>query len=455
MIIDLTSNIGRFEKPLVLTESSGMVEKPWVTVIVGENGTQKSLLLRSIVRNLSGVAANRLNIAGTVSQVIALSGTPLDRFPRPMSGSRKPDAVRYTYFGQRAANGVAGTGQSERGLAGVLIANRGRLKETKDELERVFGQLGLKPWLRVAFKVASRFSYKQSMDREHIITRIQHYLELPLAAQAPAQDRRDYKFAANFLATAESERKLFDVLDQLQTNLCSITLSPAKNSVSKDTFPVSVWRALLEAGVIDVDSTQFQTTGKQWSDRVIPGDHLSSGQWSWLCTLSGLAVQATDDSVILVDEPENSLHPAWQRDYIPTLLAILERTKRCHVLVATHAPLIASGLPPDSGNVRRLRREVKENGNAVVSSTEAVNTFGWSASDAYEALFQLETTRAKLFNKEAMSALEMVKNRSETMDKRLATAKALREHCAALLPLDPMRQVLENIAWSLEMKRER
>ncbi|PIB47423.1 hypothetical protein AOA59_01000 [Pseudomonas sp. 2822-15] len=66
----------------------------------------------------------------------------------------------------------------------------------------------------------------------------------------------------------------------------------------------------------------------------------SSGQQQMLCSVIGLATALRDDSLVLIDEPELSLHPRWQQQYLDNLFATLEPFKGCHVLVATHSPLI-------------------------------------------------------------------------------------------------------------------
>lgn len=42
---------------------------------------------------------------------------------------------------------------------------------------------------------------------------------------------------------------------------------------------------------------------------------MSSGQWNWLYNFVSLCIELDDDSLVLIDEPENSLHPTWQRDF--------------------------------------------------------------------------------------------------------------------------------------------
>lgn len=69
--------------------------------------------------------------------------------------------------------------------------------------------------------------------------------------------------------------------------------------------------------------------------------HASSGQQQMLCSIFGLAAALEDHSLVLIDEPELSLHPRWQMSFLKHLETALEAVQECHVIIATHSPLIA------------------------------------------------------------------------------------------------------------------
>ena len=67
----------------------------------------------------------------------------------------------------------------------------------------------------------------------------------------------------------------------------------------------------------------------------------SSGQQQTLSSLFGIAAEVEDDALLLIDEPELSLHPAWQSSYLDNLRGVLSSRRGCDVYIATHSPLIA------------------------------------------------------------------------------------------------------------------
>lgn len=68
----------------------------------------------------------------------------------------------------------------------------------------------------------------------------------------------------------------------------------------------------------------------------------SSGELSFISSIIYLSATINENSAVLIDEPENSLHPSWQKDYIKILIELfyLYQPK---IVVATHSALIVTG----------------------------------------------------------------------------------------------------------------
>ncbi len=72
---------------------------------------------------------------------------------------------------------------------------------------------------------------------------------------------------------------------------------------------------------------------------ILPVDKLSSGEQHLLIMTFELLFMASDDSLILIDEPEMSFHMLWQVDYLKNLRSITTlREMQC--IVCTHSPQI-------------------------------------------------------------------------------------------------------------------
>lgn len=79
---------------------------------------------------------------------------------------------------------------------------------------------------------------------------------------------------------------------------------------------------------------------------VIGISELSSGEQQLLTLAIKLCATANEGLLFLVDEPENSLHVAWQRA-IPRMLEIVCTNLGCSVAVATHSPVVISSALED------------------------------------------------------------------------------------------------------------
>ena len=66
---------------------------------------------------------------------------------------------------------------------------------------------------------------------------------------------------------------------------------------------------------------------------------LSSGEQNEVVMLYSLVFSVEDDSMLLIDEPENSLHVLWQKKFMRTI-EVVSAVKNLFVVVATHSPQI-------------------------------------------------------------------------------------------------------------------
>lgn len=89
-------------------------------------------------------------------------------------------------------------------------------------------------------------------------------------------------------------------------------------------------RISAENGILIVD--------RDTSDQ-IPLSELSSGEQHELVLVYELLFKVTDGALILIDEPELSLHVAWQKRFISDIVKI-QKLRNLSVVIATHSPQI-------------------------------------------------------------------------------------------------------------------
>lgn len=68
-------------------------------------------------------------------------------------------------------------------------------------------------------------------------------------------------------------------------------------------------------------------------------NELSSGEQQLLTLAIKLVVHAEARGVVLIDEPEISLHVSWQKA-LPKMFALISEQLNCSIVIATHSPVI-------------------------------------------------------------------------------------------------------------------
>lgn len=176
-------------------------------------------------------------------------------------------------------------------------------------------------------------------------------------------------------------------------------------------------------GVIENGDYVFDLDGT-----VLPFDALSDGYRAYIgwiadmlyhiCAGAPSGVKLREyRGVILVDEIDLHLHPAWQREVVTQLSKALPLMQ---FVLTSHSPIVAGSAEPS--NVRLLR--LTPEGGEVEIEESGAPLFGLNATQILESpYFGLETTRAPV----AVSSLKRLARRAESGDSNsgLAFLKAL------------------------------
>lgn len=77
---------------------------------------------------------------------------------------------------------------------------------------------------------------------------------------------------------------------------------------------------------------------------ILSADMLSTGEQNQVVLLYDLIFKTPKGSILLIDEPESSLHVAWQNDFVSDMRTISE-SKGLQIIVATHSSIIVNNTP--------------------------------------------------------------------------------------------------------------
>ena len=138
-------------------------------------------------------------------------------------------------------------------------------------------------------------------------------------------------------------------------------------------------------------------------------NELSSGEKQLFLRTLSIKMLEPEDSIILIDEPELSLHPKWQQQIIKVYQNI---GKNNQIIVATHSPHILGSVP--SKNIIILSKN-EENKIVPITGEELYSSYGQTSDRILEDIMGMKSAR----NIEVQNLLDDVrelvgKNRYET-----------------------------------------
>ena len=454
---------------LQLREPSSDKRRNTFTVINGENGSGKSALLRIISDAALGLEISNqyrsrsknisIKIEGKVARTIALSGTHNDRFPQN-SGvelhvrSNKFDLMQFYYYGPKQSGNYTSTNKASATTTHALLSEARKDSNALASLTRLLGYMGFDAWMKVSLAPGPRsqriLPERFERLRSHIAelssdlfltpkmsTSIFQTLDqlIALSQENPRLDRefQSLKLSYTFdprssTTTSDGQPPLLDYLQSLQL--------PQETLVA-DFIVLGLLRASLS---VRKDQTEYRL------------DELSSGEWQLFYSLANLVLNVRNDSLILIDEPENSLHPRWQTEYLGLVRDLIKHAEGCHVIIATHSPLIAASLLPFDGNlVRMSRKDPKAGIQADLDDT----AYGWLPGDVLKERFEMGSVRPPEITKAVNEALRLIKESSSPRSELTAVARrvtALRRHLPIYDPLLPVMDAIVEIAFPDEVK---
>ena len=133
-------------------------------------------------------------------------------------------------------------------------------------------------------------------------------------------------------------------------------------------------------------------------------NELSSGEKQLFLRTLAIKMLEPENSIIMIDEPELSLHPKWQQKIVDVYIKIGRNNQ---IILATHSPHILGSVEKE--NIILL--EKNENGIVEVKTgDEFGNSYGQTTGRILEDIMGLETDRNPSVNNLLTLVKEMVKN---------------------------------------------
>lgn len=161
----------------------------------------------------------------------------------------------------------------------------------------------------------------------------------------------------------------------------------------------------------------------------------SSGEYHFISTIVGLLATITNNSLILIDEPEISLHPNWQMKYIGFLNKIFKKYNSAHFIICSHSHFLVSDLQSENSAIISLKRDVD-----TVATSISANTFGWSAEEVLYSVFNVRTVRNYFLEQDLTNLLGLIGQNSK--DKKEIGRLIQRIEQMPISNDDPLKEII-------------
>lgn len=339
-----------------------------ITFLVGPNGAGKSMRLASL--------ASELLARG--QRVIAVSNTAFDRFPR----GRKVGYVRLS---------------PSSGKQYAAKVFKRALSNTESDTMRNASLIG-KTLEYTGFRsvLGLHVRLKRRADNTDLIRTLSNHLPEPeISRVMRALDI--YRNYQNYRQSTWIDLYGAEIIGPDRRELLALLQHEFK---------------LRKLGLIERISLTIER-----QNSIFDFDDASSGELSLLSSHAFIATNIQEGDFILIDEPENSLHPRWQRDYCKRILDQFYYYSP-RLIVATHSPHIVQGAEESELGVRLIKLPSNEaSPKPLTKSIEGT---------LFEAFGVLSPASHYLSEKVAYLLNELVQKRI-TLDQTMQTLQELKE----------------------------
>ena len=148
--------------------------------------------------------------------------------------------------------------------------------------------------------------------------------------------------------------------------------------------------------------------------------------------------------IFILDEPDNTLHPNWQKNFINKMIEIIERLeKKVHLVITSHSPFILSDLPKENVIFLEKGKQVYpfENGQTFGANIHTLLSHGFFMKDGLMGEFAKDKIKSIIKYHEDIEKKEIIE-----ADKIEYKTKKQKEfwQIQSIIGDDYLKQVIKN-----------
>jgi predicted ATPase len=397
---------------------------PYISLIIGANGTGKSILLnrvsevfRKINNSQNKLTTKKYSLEykiGTETKHITSDDKNIDVIlPTKLivtsflvndkfTFENNIEKDFYQYHGIRSTPTGVGTKTHIKKLSDYIISNSDN-DFFMSKVSIILKFLKMKNSIDITFKLKSKRFFFLKEDSISI-----DFLEDYFLNWTEYSQRVTEPFSYNKFKNFKEENKVKDIksiIDKLtkkhKNNKVTYKLD-FKNYKNNTEFSndYETIKLLME---LDLVSSPELDIVKDSSFSI---NYASSGELHILYTFISILSSIEQNSLILIDEPEISLHPNWQIKYIPFLQEFFKEYNSCHFIIASHSHFMVSDLDVTNSTIIAMRYDQEK--NMTYPETLDMNTYALSAENILYNIFNTRTTNNYYLDLELHKVLNLI-----------------------------------------------
>ena len=300
-------------------------------------------------------------------RVIALTNTVTDKFPLGDYSEEEAARSSYCYLGLRDRSGRASsTAVAIQAIESLTVAAEyGTFQRAR--IVRIFSFLGYEPRIRHRYRWHYAIANAPRQPDE-----FRNWAQTSRAFSGHlSRLRQRLLLEPDLAARLIRGIKAFEInQDSKSSTLLTIDLSQSGGN-SRESFEDIQF--LKRQGLLRLRSVELKRVD---SGVRVDLQETSSGELALATSFLALAANMDDESLVLIDEPEVSLHPEWQSRYISLIADMFSEFAGGHFVIATHSPLIVSSVPEGAANVVSLDKSNPAEASGESIDELLVTTFG-------------------------------------------------------------------------------
>jgi predicted ATPase len=166
----------------------------------------------------------------------------------------------------------------------------------------------------------------------------------------------------------------------------------------------------------------------------------SSGEKQIIYSMLNIYSVIKPNSLVIIDEPEISLHPNWQMKYMKLLEMSFNKYTNSHFIIATHSHFMVSDLKKENSSVIVMNRST-ETYSAVTYKSD---TYSWSAEDILYNVFSVPSSRNYYIASDVEEVIKAISTQ-KISEEIIAKINTFEKILPNLKNADPLKTIIEKI----------